>query len=246
MTENKYPTLFQFTDEGLDLFEQVMFATAPESALDPTAARFATPVQNSGQFEVVEFQSAKEMAEAVCQSFEKLSPQEYAANIGLWAWLTFVMLDVLFPKRSGVRKPGAIQRWYPASPNDYEKAQRHLVRMPVLLLDSLGDDADHLICGRPGVGPEIREQLTSQQDMFSRNFQRACRMLYYDHEAGTVKKGTGGKSGPGVPRRLAAVRKQLDVTWDMTDLSAERILELLPAEFDKFKPEEFLNGAGAP
>jgi hypothetical protein len=34
---------------------------------------------------------------------------------------------------------------------------------------------------------------------------------------------------------MAAVRKQLDVTWDMTDLSAAKILELLPAEFDHFK-----------
>jgi hypothetical protein len=32
------------------------------------------------------------------------------------------------------------------------------------------------------------------------------------------------------------VRKQLDVTWDMTDLGPNRILDLLPAEFDGFKP----------
>jgi hypothetical protein len=107
--------------------------------------------------------------------------------------------------------------------------------MPVLLYATLGDDGDHLICSKPGIGPEIREQLTSQQDMFSRNFQRACRNLYYDEAVGSVKKGAGGKDRAGVPRRMAAVRKQLDVTWDMTDLSAEKILELLPAEFDHFK-----------
>ena len=64
----------------------------------------------------------------------------------------------------------------PAAPNDWQKAQRHLVRMPVLLYAAFGDDADHLICGKPSIGPDIREQLTSQQDMFSANFQRACRI----------------------------------------------------------------------
>lgn len=107
--------------------------------------------------------------------------------------------------------------------------------MPTLLYAAFGNDADHLISGKPGVGPDIREQLTSQQDMFSSNFQRVARLLYFDDEKGTVKRGAGLTRGAGIPRRLAAVRKQLDVTWDMTDLTPEKILELLPAEFDQYK-----------
>jgi hypothetical protein len=72
--------------------------------------------------------------------------------------------------------------------------------------------------------------------MFSENFQRAARMLYFDDDRVTVKRGAGSKQG-GTPRRLATVRQQLDVTWDMTDLSPERILDLLPEEFDRFRSE---------
>jgi cation transport regulator ChaB len=107
-----------------------------------------------------------------------------------------------------------VHRWYPSNLNDYQKGQRHLIRMPVLLLSSFGDDADHLLLGSPSVPGEIREQLTSQQDMFHPAFQAAARILYYDDEKGTIRRGAAGKKG-GSARRLARVRQQLDVTWDL-------------------------------
>ena len=36
-------------------------------------------------------------------------------------------------------------------------------------------------------------------------------------------------------RRLADVLTQLDLTWDLYDLSTEKLLDLLPSEFDEFK-----------
>jgi len=155
---------------------------------------------------------------------------------GLWAWLTFVLRDELFPRdASGRRKFGEVHRWYPSNPNDWQKAQRHLVRMPVLLLSSLGKNSDHLLCGPPSILPDIREQLTSQQDMFHPAFQGAARALYYDEEHRRLKTGAGGK-GAGSPRRLAKIRQQLDVTWDLYHLSAMALLRLLPKEFSRFRP----------
>ena len=72
--------------------------------------------------------------------------------------------------------------------------------------------------------------------MFIVNFQRACRTLYFDSNTGTLKKGIAGRDSSGSTRRMAQVRKQLDVTWDMTDLAVDKILHLLPSEFDGFKP----------
>lgn len=235
MIGDKFSSLYELTPEGLSLFRRIMPGQLDETQLDLSNEELAKPIAGTKAFVVENFDTARGMAEAICASLGNLSPQSVSDREGLWAWLTFVLIDVLFPKTGGVRKIKELHRWYPAAPNDYQKAQRHLVRMPVLLFATLGDDADHLICGKPGTGPEIREQLTSQQDMFSPNFQRACRALYFDEATGTVKKGAGGKDRAGVPRRMAAVRKQLDVTWDMTDLPADRILSLLPAEFDHFK-----------
>lgn len=131
---------------------------------------------------------------------------------------------------------GDIHRWYPSNPNDWQKGQRHLVRMPLLLLKSLGDAADHLLCGAPSVQSEIREQLTSQQVMFNPAFQQVVRTLYFDDASGTLKRGAGSKT-PGTPRRLAKVCQQLDVTWDLEDLDTDRIVARLPPELSRFRPK---------
>lgn len=185
----------------------------------------------------MEYETARDMAQSVLAAIGDMSLALLLENTGLWAWLTFVMRDRLFKKSAdGIWKVGEVHRWYPSSPNDWQKGQRHLVRMPVLLLDTLGKQADHLLCGHPSVLPEIREQLTSQQDMFNEEFQQVARTLYYDEVNGSLKRGAGGK-GAGSPRRLAKIRQQLDVTWDLEHLEPSRVIEMLPSEFERFKPQ---------
>ena len=180
------------------------------------------------------FATARDLAAAVCAAFGRQSPHEAADRTGVWAWLTYVLRDCVFVTKGGVRRVGEIHKWYPSAPGDYQKAQRHLIRMPVLLYASLDKDADLLLCGKPSVPGELREQLTAQQDMISRNFQRVARQLYYVEATGSFKRGSAGSNG-GSARRLRTIRKQLDVTWDMSDMAPASILKLLPAEFDPFR-----------
>ena len=233
---SKYDALYEFNPVGMDLFQRVFTSQLDDSAIDPIDAHLASRVEGSGSLAATEFQTAKEMAQTVLDSFGSNSLADLLPNAGLWAWLTFVLRDQLFGRaRDGTWKVGEVHRWYPGNPNDWQKGQRHLVRMPVLLRKSLGECADHLLCGAPSVLPEIREQLTSQQDMFSRAFQQVARSLYFDDEKSALKRGAGGK-GAGTPRRLARVRQQLDVTWELEELATDRIIEMLPAEFSRFKP----------
>lgn len=230
-----YPALFSFNEIGLQLFEKIFTNQIPDTSMAPMDRHLVSRVPGTSSFAAKEFASAKEMAQAILDSMDAAEVRDMLAETGLWAWLTFVLRDQLFKRASdGSWKVGEVHRWYPSPPNDWQKAGRHLVRMPVLLLRSLDDAADHLICGEPSVLPEIREQLTSQQDMFNRAFQMAARMLYYDEATQRLKRGAGGK-GAGTPRRLAKLRQQLDVTWDLEDLDPEKIISMLPAEFDRFK-----------
>lgn len=231
-----FAALYEFTEVGLDVFERVFSGQISDVQIDPMDPDMATPLTGSGRFTPIEFNTAKDMAKEILSAVGVLNFNELLRRKGLWAWLTFVMRDQLFAKNGadGTWRVGEMHRWYPSSPNDWQKGQRHLVRMPVLLLHSLGDDADHLLCRKPAILPEIREQLTSQQDMFTRSFQAAARRLYFDDTAGGLKRGAGGK-GAGSPRRFAAVRRQLDVTWDLDDLTSGEIINLLPREFDRFK-----------
>lgn len=230
-----YSSLYEFTDAGLRLFQQTVSGAVEEEVLDLADPNLVVRITGTGEFDAKEFATAKEMAAAIVKSLNSMPLAALLSRSGLWAWLTFVLRDTLFPKDStGRRKYGEVHRWLPSDPNDWQKAQRHLVRMPVILYSSLGQNADHLLCTKPSVLPEIREQLTSQQDMFHPAFQGAARLLYFDEKSGHLKRGAGGKAG-GSPRRLARVRQQLDVTWDMFDLSAQRFLEILPHEFNRFK-----------
>ncbi len=232
-----YSALYEFNNTGLDAFEKIFTGKLDESAIDPTDDALATRVPGTSKFTPAEFPTSKEMAEAVLLAVGNANLYELQPKTGLWAWLTFIMRDQLFKKAGdGSWQVGEIHRWYPSNANDWQKGQRHLVRMPVQLLKSLGQDADHLLCGHPSVLPEIREQLTSQQDMFNSAFQKVARTLYFDDEAGKLKRGAGGK-GAGTPRRLAQVRKQLDVTWDLEGLDPAKIIQILPKEFSRFKSE---------
>lgn len=231
-----YRAVYEFTDRGLVAYRRMFEGQLDEDAIVPTDAQFATPVPGTKAFSTAPAASAKELAQRILDALG----QDWSgllSRAGVWAWLTFVLRDRIFPKQGGVRKPGELHRWYPSDPGDWQKAQRHLVRMPVVLLGNLGSAADHLLCGSPGKLPEIREQLTSQQDMFSAEFQKAARALYYDETTQGLKRGSGGK-GAGSPRRLAKVRQQLDVTWDLFDLDAARIVQLLPKEFERFRPSQ--------
>ncbi len=232
-----YSALYEFNAAGLEAFEKVFTGQIDDTAIDPVDSAVASRVHGTTAFTVSEYKTTKEMAQCVLGSLGAANFPDLLPNAGLWAWLTFVMRDQLFKKAGdGTWKVGEVHRWYPSNPNDWQKGQRHLVRMPVLLLKSLGDVADHLLCGNPSILPEIREQLTSQQDMFNPAFQQVARSLYYDDAKGTLKPGAGGKSG-GTPRRLAKVRQQLEVTWDIEDLGPVKIIERLPQEFSRFKPK---------
>lgn len=232
----QYKSLYQFNDDGMKIFEEVFSGMESEAGLDELSPNLVEQVEGTVGFRVRTLSTARELAQSIIGAAGHANVVELLPNTGLWSWLTFVWRSCLFESGvSGRRKLGEKHRWYPSDPNDWRKAQRHLVRMPVLLLHSFGEDADHLLCGKPSVLPEIREQLTSQQDMFNRPFQRVARALYFDDGTGRLKNGAGGK-GAGTPRRLAKVRQQFDVTWELEDLDYQEVLAKLPREFDRFRP----------
>jgi hypothetical protein len=230
-----YSAISEFSETGMILFEKVFTRQLEEDAIDLLDRTIASPVPGTATLLASHFDTAKQLAAAIIAALGKNQVSDLLNRPGIWSWLTFVLRDDLFPKnRSGVREFKEMHRWYPSDPNDWQKAQRHLVRMPVLLLSSLGSNADHLLASKPSILPEIREQLTSQQDMFTPAFQAVARAIYFDDEQQRLRRGSGSK-GAGGPRRLATVRKQMDVTWDLYELPPERFVQMLPKDFDRFK-----------
>ena len=84
---------------------------------------------------------------------------------------------------------------------------------------------------RPG---DIVEQLASRQELVTNQSVMEAATRLYIGDDGLPKPRAAGR-GAGSARRLADVLTQLDLTWDLYDLSTEKLLELLPPEFDEFK-----------
>ena len=231
----QYSSCYEFTEKGCRSFEKVFLNELADSQVDLSDVSIAKPISDTQELLVKRCETSKELAQSVIDSIGAGRVYELLECSGLWSWLTFVFRCQLFSRQSDGRwKVGEVYRWCPSDPNDWRKSQRHLIRMPVQLLSTFGDDADHLICGKPSVLPDIREQLTSQQDMFDRTFQQVARSLYFDPKNKKVKRGASGK-GQGSSRRLAQVRRQFDVTWDLEELDVSMIMDMLPSEFDRFK-----------
>ena len=134
-----YSGLYEFNSIGLDAFQKVFSGKLDDSVVDPTDASIVSLVRGTGSFTPSDFATSKDMAEAVISALGNGSIFELLPKTGLWAWLTFIMRDQLFKKASdGTWQVGESHRWYPSNANDWQKGQRHLVRMPVLLLGSLG------------------------------------------------------------------------------------------------------------
>jgi hypothetical protein len=224
-----------FNPDGMDRFVRIMEGSDPVGTIDPEDDAFSQRVQGTTSLEVATFSNRRELAKAVCKAFGPNKPEEFQDQAGIWAWLTWVLREEIFErhKNSDRLVTGEPWTWKPASPRNFQKAQRHKVRMPVVTWSTLGHDADHLLCGSPKKSGELLAQLTSQQDMLAPAFQKLCRMLYYDKAQDTFRRGAGG-SGVGSARHLARVRKQLDITWDFSELDTREIFDLLPKEFGRF------------
>jgi hypothetical protein len=161
-------------------------------------------------------------------------------DIGLWAWLAAAFHKEI--KRTTKRAkdfPGADARWIPEI-DDYQKYYRHLLAGPYQIYRAHRDNPRRALAvlanpiGAPG---DAAEQLIARQEILTNaHFLEAATRLYYDPTDNRLKVGAGGQ-GPGSPRRLAKdMFDQFDLTWDLYGMPPDQIIELLPAEFDRFRP----------
>lgn len=82
---------------------------------------------------------------------------------------------------------------------------------------------------------DIDEQLASRiERISSKTIVETTTRLYLDDTKRQFKPGARGK-GPGSPVRFNKILDQLDLTFDLNGVPSEKLLELLPKEFDRFR-----------
>jgi hypothetical protein len=216
-----------------------------------TDDQFSAPLDgNDSQITVKKYDSAKQMAENICNALRIKDFYDIQSDYRLWGWLTFALwdnfqtLDKEDHPLAYTYKPYKFikgeyklrEKWVfiPAEPKDWHKYQRHIVRNPCELYHRFGSDADHLIERPTNSRGEAIEQLTSRHPFWDSLFIKVGKKLYWDDKNMRMKPGTGGKD-KGAPRRLARIFRQFDVTWQIDKTDASSFVKRLPKEFDRFR-----------
>lgn len=158
---------------------------------------------------------------------------------GLWAWLALFFFDQLCPPGNNGRRrnPGERARWIPVV-GDFRRNYQHLLAGPYRVLKAHRDVPERtmaLLCGPVHELSDTYLELAKRQELITNPaVVTAATRLYYDPAKGRLKR-AGTRGAPGTVRRFAEVLMQLDVVWDLYQMSPEELIAMLPPEFDRFR-----------
>jgi len=167
---------------------------------------------------------------------DALSPFDATAlsrDAGIWSWIGLYFFDQTCPAQlDGKRVPGEDARHILPATYNYRKYYRHLAREAWLSVRVSGEAIEPLLQGRLDRRGDVLEQLSSRLELFGNpNVMATAVKLYVDSNGKPTKLANSKKGGS--PRRLAALARQLALTYDLRSSSPNQVLGLLPAEFRK-------------
>lgn len=230
-------------DAGLQRFKEYIAAAKMSSGLPPPRevledGKFSEPFTPSVEIELQQFENAYEFGVYLNKVLADCEPREISRSHALWSWLALFFFDVIAkPNTSGARKILEEAVYILDKRFSFQRYYRHLVRTPWLAVHKHREIAKVLLVAvGGGTRTEVGEQLGAYPDLFgSENIISAAYCMYFDVDAQKPKRGTSGKLG-GTPRRLTAVARQLQLTYDLNDCPVDEFLRLLPHEFSKWLP----------
>lgn len=230
-------------ETGLQRFREYIAAVKMSPSLPPPHelledGRFSEPFSPLVEVAPQQFENAYDFGVYLNAALAGCEPREISRNHALWSWLALLFFDVIArPNASGARKILEEAVYVLDQRFKFQRYYRHQVRTPWLAVQKHGEAAKVLlVAAKGGTRTEVGEQLGAYPDLFgSQNIIATAYRLYFDVEAQKPKRGTSGKLG-GTPRRLTAVVRQLQLTYDLNDCPIEEFLGLLPREFSKWLP----------
>lgn len=231
-------------EDGMRRFKEYVAAAKTDPELSPPKeilddGRFSDPFRPALDVEPGSFDQIYDFGCYLQGVLKDCEPRAISRNHGLWSWLALFFFDELAPPNdSGRRKVLSNSVYVLSGQYSFRRYYRHILRTAWLAVREHGEKARVLLTTSSGGSrSEIAEQIAAQSELFGcPNIVSAAYELYFDKSPGKPKRGSSGK-GAGTPRRLAAVVRQLQLTYDLNECSLEDLLALLPREFDRWKPK---------
>lgn len=250
-------TVSEFNQEGINAFASVIkkerdkvSSTAPAKVSEPFFQDVDALLDDKDLVDEIDASARIDSIRTFADRYEfgsylsdhlprDISQVQYT-NIGLWAWISAVYLRQLLERND---KDGLYRLWSSCRyiPLGYNKRRyyRHLAFLLFSMHRTMGDRVARFFMSLPvHVGSDAVEQLYTQEHDFVTTpaLIEASIDMYLDQERMALKTNALGAKTPGSARRLATIiAPQLQMNFDMRSMSKERVLELLPPEFDQWQ-----------
>lgn len=157
---------------------------------------------------------------------------------GLWTWISMLYIrQLLAPRGDGHWLLASEYRYIPDSSR--LRYYRHLVRMGWSIFRQYGKRSRLFLSVPCSTHSDFVEQSQKDDVRSNSHLIDLCIDLFYDENAGKLKKGVASSQDtPGSFRRLVSIiSPQLYMNFDLYEMSAGRIKNILPREFQKWLTE---------
>ena len=203
--------------------------------------QFSEKVSPPVSFDTRTFRDRLEFAEYAFLQLGGLDTGLVSADAGLWSWLTVLYFDQVCPTTSSGNRKVLKEPHYIFKEGgtrfDFRNSYRHHLWLAWRVYSQNPTQPSQVLLRIPlSIHPEIAEQIAGRQEFLTVPcLLGAADLLYWDDGSGKVKSGVAGKTSPATIRRLALVAGQFDLTFDLYGMTGEEFVDLLPAEFDRFR-----------
>ncbi|EIF51372.1 hypothetical protein [Sulfurovum sp. AR] len=203
----------------------------------------------SEAIEVVEkkFETKLEMLQEIDNILKNPNRKDVDSDTHLWAWLSLFYFESIVKKdKNGNIALESTNISYIPEITIWNRYYKHKILGPYLIYKMHQDhleDTYPLLKTRPDQMGEFMGNVMGRQSMVSnKTIIKLLKKLYWDEKNESLKKGassrigkSGSSAGSGSISRLGVYLKQLDMTYDLHSIPLEKLLELLPKEYNKFK-----------
>ncbi|MGH2506021.1 MAG: hypothetical protein ACRDHZ_01150 [Ktedonobacteraceae bacterium] len=237
--------LKRFNDAGISAFRDILdLCRSGKSIQTPlniiNADTLTETLANRIEIPDRHFETRLELAETISEAIRRASIHNAMGDLGVWAWLSAAYFDSVCPLgKNSLRKPGEEYRHIPSV--NFRHYYRHLIRGPVTIYRLFKDNFESamiILCQPPSTPGDFVEQLAARQERITRPAViDTATKLYYDSQTCRPKKGASAtERSPGTLRRYLDILDQLSLTWDLYTIDPTDLLNLLPDEFERWKP----------
>lgn len=228
-------------EKGVNIFKEYL-QSLRDGDTSPPPDEILTAPETSDEFSQLAqverertFKSRIEVSLYFTQTLEPISALLPKHHRGAWSWLSLFYFNQVCPLQAdGKRVPGRDYRHIPDT--SYRYRHRHLLAGPCSVFQLHGEKARLLLASQLHEENHFHHQIASRQNLITNpNIMEALDILYFDQKTQRPKRGAQNQGTPGCLYRFIDIIQQLDVTYDLHSIKADRLISLLPKEFKNWK-----------